>query len=102
MAKVGKTKLAKTLRLVLGAADKAYGDGLVLSAWREGSACGDGLAEFVYRELLETHDDELSPADCALTAAEYMQRAQCQLGDVVRALLELEESERKKQKRRTK
>jgi hypothetical protein len=69
-----------TFMLILETADKAYPDNYIMQVWdllREGeeSGFGDGLAEFIVRELAETFDEDAEYVDQLHEAARVMEMA---------------------------
>ena len=74
------------LSTIINIADKAYPDGLVKQAFEEGDHVGDGLAEFIARELRETYDEKASSLEQLEEACRVMHNARRELVDVAEAL----------------
>ena len=74
---------------VIKAADKAYGEGMVLQAMKAGDDCGDGLAVFVYNEILSVWDPQFSYEDNVQLVVNAMNTAMRQLGHVASDVEEL-------------
>lgn len=78
------------LEKIIAIADKVYPDGLVKQAYKEqqmkkDASVGDGLAEFIARELADTYDSKASSLDQIQEAHRVMSRARTELGDVAMA-----------------
>jgi len=92
------------LSTIINIADKAYPDGLVGQAFKKGTALskrhgssaidylsgvpgvGDGLAEFIARELRDTYDPKAPSLEQLEEAARVMHNARRELVDVAEAL----------------
>ena len=79
-----------TLKQIINIANKVYPDGLVKQAHTSKDICGyahigDGLAEFIARELADTFDPEASSLEQMKEAHRVMSRAYTELGDIVMA-----------------
>jgi hypothetical protein len=73
------------LSTIINIANKAYPDGLVKQAFEEDTHVGDGLAEFIARELRDTYDETASSLDQLKEATRVMHSAQWELVDVAEA-----------------
>ena len=84
------------LSTIINIADKVYPDGLVKQAFEEYSdnirprSVGDGLAEFIARELADTYDPKATSLDQIGEACRVMSRAHTEIGDVSMALSDYE------------
>jgi len=77
------------LEKIIAIADKVYPDGLVKQAYKEqqmkkDASVGDGLAEFIARELADTYDEKASSLEQVQEAHRVMSRATTEIGDVTR------------------
>jgi len=79
-------KALLTLDDIIAVADEAYPDGLIKQASDEGK-CGDGLAEFIAREIDGTFDYRISPADVFINAIKALTVARNELNEVIEALM---------------
>lgn len=75
-------------RKLLKAADGAYPDGMITRASKEGASVGDGLAEFIAREIGEC-DEGNTPHERTRAVIERMERAARELDEVLRVLREV-------------
>jgi hypothetical protein len=83
------------LSTIISIANMAYPDGLVEQAF-QGDHVGDGLAEFIVRELRDTYDPKASSLDQLEEAARVMESALKELTDVKEALELAYNEERRK------
>lgn len=72
---------------IINIANKAYPDDLVAQATEEEDV-GDGLAQFINRELTETYDPDADTTEQLIEAVRCMTVAQKELITVVEALQE--------------
>ena len=84
-----------TLIDLLNAANRRYDDGYLSeyfdqSTGKPKDGSGDGLAEFIVRELRETFKEEASRADQIASAVGTLQRASNDIQNVINGLRELE------------
>jgi hypothetical protein len=84
------------LSTIISIANMAYPDGLVEQAFQEGDHVGDGLAEFIVRELRDTYDPKASSLDQLEEAARVMESALKELTDVKEAFELAYNEERRK------
>jgi hypothetical protein len=75
-------KLEKLIEI----ASSAYPDGLVQQAFKSKKGVGDGLAEFIARELADTFDPKASDLDQMREAHRCMSSAMDQIASVVEKL----------------
>jgi len=82
---------ANMLERIIEAANKGYGDDLILQAHQMGpeEKVGDTLAEFIAIELEETFDEECSPQEQVAEALRVMKVARDELESVVDELEKL-------------
>jgi hypothetical protein len=73
------------LERIISIANRVYPDGLVKQAFTTKKPVGDGLAEFIARELADTYDEKASSLEQLEEACRVMSRAYTELGDVTRA-----------------
>ena len=73
------------LKNIIGIADMAYPDGLIKLAF-ENERVGDGLAEFIVRELKDTYDEKASSLEQLQEAARVMESARRELTTVAETL----------------
>ena len=77
------------LEKIIAIADKVYPSGLVKQAFESKGGCsggyshvGDGLAEFIARELTDTYDEKATSLEQLWEANRVMARAHCEIGAV--------------------
>jgi hypothetical protein len=80
------------LSKIIAIADKVYPEGLVgmafkTKAFSSKKSVGDGLAEFIARELEDTYDPKASKEDQLEEAKRVMENAWKELNDVYNAFL---------------
>ena len=67
-------------------ASAGYPDGLVLQAYKTKDRVGDGLAEFIARELSETYAEYLNTTEQLKNALYTLDRASMELSAVICAI----------------
>lgn len=74
------------LEALIKIASKAYPEDLIFQAFKTKKPVGDGLAEFIYRELLDTFDSSQTSLEQLQEAEIVLDRAARELNDVSLAL----------------
>jgi hypothetical protein len=79
------------LKEIIEIASSVYPEGLVIQAYEANGNVGDGLAEFIVRELKDTYDSQASDMEQLEEAERVMKNAQKELENVVSAFFNRQE-----------